>query len=45
MKNRCYNPKSVNYKWYGAKGITVCERWKKLSNFVEDIEKINNYQI
>lgn len=27
MKNRCYNPKSVNYKWYGAKGITVCEEW------------------
>lgn len=27
MKNRCYNSKSVNYKWYGEKGITVCEEW------------------
>lgn len=28
MKRRCYNPKMQNYKWYGAKGIKVCEEWK-----------------
>lgn len=28
MKERCYNPKKQNYKWYGGRGITVCERWR-----------------
>lgn len=27
MMRRCYNEKSVAYKDYGAKGITVCEEW------------------
>lgn len=27
MKNRCYNPKDPSYKWYGAKGVTVCDEW------------------
>lgn len=27
MKTRCHNPKSTNYKWYGAKGISVCDEW------------------
>ena len=25
MKHRCYNSKRQDYKWYGARGITVCE--------------------
>ena len=25
---RCYNPKSPNYKYYGARGITVCDEWR-----------------
>lgn len=28
MKGRCFNPADRNYKWYGARGITVCEEWK-----------------
>lgn len=28
MKDRCSNPNSQNYKWYGGKGIIVCEEWK-----------------
>lgn len=28
MINRCYNPKRKNYKYYGARGITVCKEWK-----------------
>ncbi|WP_196037370.1 hypothetical protein [Anaerotruncus colihominis] len=31
MKLRCYNPKAINYKHYGAKGISICEEW--LENF------------
>lgn len=28
MLTRCENPKSRNYRWYGAKGIKVCEDWR-----------------
>lgn len=34
---RCYNKNHVGYKDYGGRGITVCERWKKFENFLEDI--------
>lgn len=27
IKTRCYNPKSDHYKYYGARGITICEEW------------------
>ena len=27
MKQRCQNPKTINYKGYGGKGISVCEEW------------------
>jgi len=27
MKRRCNNPKDSHYKWYGAKGITICHEW------------------
>ena len=27
MKQRCANPKVINYKYYGARGISVCEEW------------------
>lgn len=28
MKNRCYNPNSDSYKYYGARGIIICDEWK-----------------
>ena len=28
MKDRCFNPKSHNYMYYGERGITVCDEWK-----------------
>lgn len=37
MKARCNNPKHNAYPDYGARGITVCERWLKFSNFIEDM--------
>jgi hypothetical protein len=37
MRNRCLNPKNPSYKWYGARGITVCERWAKFENFLADM--------
>ena len=33
MKARCYNPKSVSYKNYGAKGIKICDEWMSFENF------------
>ena len=31
---RCTNPKNINYKNYGGRGITVCEEWLDVANFV-----------
>lgn len=28
MKQRCHLESAPNYKWYGARGIEVCERWR-----------------
>jgi hypothetical protein len=28
MLSRCYNPKDISYKRYGAKGVVVCEEWQ-----------------
>lgn len=38
MMDRCYRPNHVHYKFYGGKGVTVCERWHNFWNFVEDID-------
>ncbi len=27
MKNRCLNPKDVAYRYYGGRGIKVCDAW------------------
>lgn len=36
MKRRCYNPNRANYKYYGGKGIRVCDEWlKSFKNFKE----------
>lgn len=36
MKERCYNPNHVHYKNYGGRGISVCDRWLSLEQFVID---------
>ena len=28
MKTRCYNPNCTSYKYYGMKGICICDEWK-----------------
>jgi len=51
MNQRCKNPNLKAYKNYGERGITVCDRWFKFENFLEDmgvrpeglsLERINN---
>jgi hypothetical protein len=33
MKQRCSNPNVISYKYYGAKGVSVCEEWQNFTNF------------
>lgn len=33
IATRCFNPKSVAYANYGAKGITMCKRWQGKNGF------------
>ena len=36
MKQRCYNEKSINYKYYGGRGIRICDEWlESFDNFCQ----------
>lgn len=38
MIRRCHNENAANYDRYGARGITVCDRWRKsFRAFLEDM--------
>jgi hypothetical protein len=38
IKDRCFNPKGQNFHNYGARGITMCDRWRSsFENFLEDM--------
>ena len=37
IKDRCLNITNQSYKYYGGRGITVCERWMSIDNFIEDM--------
>ncbi|MBU2051564.1 MAG: hypothetical protein KKH61_21650, partial [Gammaproteobacteria bacterium] len=52
INQRCHNPKSKYYTWYGARGIKVCDEWRhNFPQFLKDmgekpkgmtLERINN---
>src|SRR3990167_11039700 len=52
MITRCYDKASISYKHYGARGITVCQKWLNFDGFKEDmggsyknglsLERVNN---
>lgn len=44
MHNRCELKTSNTYKWYGAKGITVCDEWKEFHTF-QKWALDNGYQV
>ena len=33
MRQRCDNPNRAAYKYYGGKGVSLCEEWKEFSVF------------
>jgi len=37
MIQRCTDPNFKQYKDYGGRGITVCQRWENFTNFLEDM--------
>ena len=37
MIERCNNSKSTYYRYYGDRGIKICERWLDYNNFYEDM--------
>lgn len=37
MLDRCESPENPSWKNYGGRGISVCERWHDVANFIEDM--------
>lgn len=38
MKSRCYNVNHEHYRYYGGRGIKVCDRWENsFESFLEDM--------
>ena len=38
MIRRCHNENAHNYRYYGGRGVIVCERWRKsFTNFLADL--------
>ena len=33
LKQRCGNPNNKDYRYYGARGVTVCEEWQSFRGF------------
>ena len=51
MRQRCQNPAHSAYRYYGARGISVCARWESFEAFIADmgprppggtVERVNN---
>ena len=44
MKGRCYNSKSTQYRYYGAKGVKICDEWLTDFKAFYDWSMANGYQ-
>lgn len=51
MRQRCMNPNSDKFHWYGGRGIAVCPQWESFEQFLADmgerpagmtLDRINN---
>lgn len=45
MIRRCYDNNYKYYNNYGGRGVYVCDRWLILSNFINDLPKIDGYEL
>ena len=45
MISRCYNSDNKYYRLYGGVGVRVSERWHNFSNFIEDVTKIDGWDM
>lgn len=45
MMQRCYYPKNHSYHRYGGEGVFVDERWHNFENFIEDIDKVEGFNL
>lgn len=43
MKQRCYNREEESYRWYGAKGIKICDEWLDNPKSFEEWSMQNGY--
>lgn len=43
MQSRCYNPNDKAYKWYGEKGIIICQEWLNNPKLFEEWALNNGY--
>lgn len=44
IKQRCYNPNDIDYKYYGARGIKMWDGWvNNPTAFCEYVEALDNY--
>ncbi len=44
IKRRCYNKNQKSYKYYGAKGVTMCDEWKNSFLAFHDWAHSNNWE-
>lgn len=45
MIERCYNPESKEYKYYGLLGVEVDSKWHDFNSFLLDIEHIEGWNL
>ena len=43
LLNKIYNKNNRAYNIFGGSNITICEKWKRLSGFVEDLKQMDGY--
>ena len=43
MMYRCYDPSAHNFRFYGAKGVTVASHWHDVANYISDVKTLPHW--